>query len=211
MKPPENIPAIPRAIPMLIQEAQRGDVSAFEEIYRLYKGRVYALCVRVTKSIPDSEDLTQEVFIQVKRKLHNFRGDSAFSTWLHKVAFNRARMFLRRQRVEEPSLDLSCVEDPSGGIMWRPPFYGNEPVRRLALMRAIASLPTGGRTVVILHDVNGLTHREVGLRLGIATTTSKTRLHHAHVTLRSLLSVSHQLGGKTGTARAAISTSEHHA
>jgi RNA polymerase sigma-70 factor (ECF subfamily) len=197
-------------MPMLIQEAKRGDVRAFEEIYRLYKGRVYALCVRVTKSIPDSEDLTQEVFIQVRRKLHSFRGDSAFSTWLYKVAFNRAMMFLRRRRADEPSLDLSCVGEAPGGLVWQPPFYGNEPVRRLALLRAIASLPTGGRTVVILHDVNGLTHREVGLLLGIAPTTSKTRLHHAHVTLRLLLNASHPLGKKTSTAREAISTSEHY-
>lgn len=191
-KPPSKSAVLTPSVPKLIQDAKGGNARAFEEIYLLYKGRVYALCFRVTKSMPDSEDLTQEVFMQVRRKLHGFRGDSAFSTWLYKVTFNMARMFLRKRNVQDPYFLASTIDETSTGAITGPPYYGYAPIRYLALKRAVASLPPGRRAVVILHDVNGLTHREIGLRLGIAPATSKTQLHHAHVKLRLLLSASHQ-------------------
>ena len=195
-KPPSKVAVVTRDVPELIQDAKRGNASAFEEIYLLYKGKVYALCFRVTKSMPDSEDLTQEVFMQVRRKLHGFRGDSAFGTWLYKVTFNMARMFLRKRNGQDPYFLASTIDETSTGATIGPPYYGYAPIRYLALKRAVASLPPGRRAVVILHDVNGLTHREIGLRLGIAPATSKTQLHHAHVKLRSLLSASNQFGAK---------------
>jgi len=196
MKPQSKAAVVVRDMPELIQDAKRGNASAFEEIYLLYKGKVFALCLRVTKSMPDSEDLTQEVFMQVRRKLHGFRGDSAFSTWLYKVTFNMARMFLRRRSVLDPCFLVSTIDETSTGAILGPPYYGYAPIRYLALKRAVASLPPGRRAVVILHDVNGLTHREIGVRLGIAPATSKTQLHHAHVKLRSLLSATDQFRAK---------------
>jgi len=203
-KPPSKVAVVTRDVPELIQDAKRGNASAFEQIYLLYKGKVYALCFRVTKSMPDSEDLTQEVFMQVRRKLHGFRGDSAFGTWLYKVTFNMARMFLRKRNGQDPYFLASTIDETSTGAIIGPPYYGYAPIRYLALKRAVASLPPGRRAVVILHDVNGLTHREIGLRLGIAPATSKTQLHHAHVKLRSLLSTSHQFGAKGRDSRETI-------
>jgi RNA polymerase sigma-70 factor (ECF subfamily) len=210
MKPTPKSAAPYRAVTILIHNARLGSPSAFEEIYHLYKGQVYRLCLRVSKSVPDSEDLTQEIFIQVRRKLHSFRGDSAFGTWLYRVAFNTTMMFLRRRGPEEPCPDLS-LERTAAAIMPPPPFYGYAPVRILALKRAIAALPTGRRNVVILHDINGLSHREVGLQLGITASTSKTQLHHAHLTLRSLLNGSHPPRAKAHVSRAVIQSSERSA
>jgi len=206
MKPQSKAAVVIRDMPELIQDAKRGNASAFEEIYLLYKGKVFALCLRVTKSMPDSEDLTQEVFMQVRRKLHGFRGDSAFSTWLYKVTFNMARMFLRKRSGLDPYFLASTIDEASAII--GPPYYGYAPIRYLALKRAVASLPPGRRAVVILHDVNGLTHREIGVRLGIAPATSKTQLHHAHVKLRALLSASHQFGANSRNSSVTVSTLE---
>ena len=178
---------------ILVHQAKLGSSRAFDEIYEMYRSKVFGVCLRITRSRADSEDLTQEVFIQARRKLEIFRGDSAFGTWLYKIAFNRALMFLRSRCIEEPSSDLAQLERTSMSASFPPPFYGYEPIRYLALKRAIASLPAGRRSVVILHDLNGLTHREVGSRLGIAASTSKAQLHHAHVALRSFLGVEHHL------------------
>jgi len=173
---------------VLIEKAKKGNANAFHEIYCLYRNQVYGLCLRLTRSIPDAEDLTQETFVQVKRKLNDFSGKSAFGSWLYRVSFNLTMMFFRKQRIAKSYAQLADVERAATGNLSEPPFHGCEPVSYLALKRAIASLPPGRRNVVILHDVNGLTHHEVGLRLGIAANTSKSQLHKAHLTLRSILS-----------------------
>ena len=171
----------------LIRKAQCGDAASFEEIYRIYRNLVYSLCLRMTKRSPDAEDLTQEVFLQARRKLYTFRGDSSFGTWLYKVAFNRTMMFLRRHRIEESLPEPTKLNNRSTELIVAARSHGGEPLRTLALKQAIASLPEARRSVVILHDINGFSHREVGLQLGIAVRTSKARLQKAHVALRVFL------------------------
>ncbi len=192
MTPITKVPCKTPTVESLTYEIERGNYVSFEKIYHLYKNQVYRVCLRITKCGPDAEDLTQEVFLQAQRKLHTFRGDSAFATWLYRVAFNTVMMFLRRRRVEQRSAERAKAEETPTQVRLSSSFYGPEPIRYLALKRAIASLPAGRRAVLILHDVNGLTHREVGLRLGIAASTSKMQLYHARMALRSFLEVPRQ-------------------
>jgi RNA polymerase sigma-70 factor, ECF subfamily len=171
-----------------ISEARHGDMLAFERLYYRYRSQVYALCFRITKNRPDSEDLTQEVFLQVYRKVGGFRGDAAFGTWLYRVARNIVMMHLRRRRTDINPLNLA--EGEKDLIETALPAHVHdccEPLGQVALKRAISDLPKARRTVVILHDINGLTHREVGLRLGIEVGTSKSQLCQAHRKLRELL------------------------
>ena len=172
----------------IISGARHEDMLAFERLYYRYRSRVYALCFRITRNGPVSEDLTQEVFLQVYRKVGGFRGDAAFGTWLYRVARNVVMMHFRRRRTDITPLDLA--EGEKDLIETALPARIRdccEPLGQVALKRAIGDLPTGRRTIVILHDINGLTHREVGLRLGIEAGTSKSQLHRAHRKLRELL------------------------
>jgi RNA polymerase sigma-70 factor, ECF subfamily len=172
----------------VVEQARNGDMAAFEKLYYLYKRQVYALCFRMTKDVFDSEDLTQEVFLQVYRKVSGFRGEAAFGTWLYRVTFNIVMMHLRRRRMEAPPLSLSELKNHPNGM---PPSLRSQtcrgPLACLALKEAIDDLADGRRTVVIMHDVQGLTHREIGLRLGIKDGTSKSRLHQARRKLKNLL------------------------
>jgi RNA polymerase sigma-70 factor (ECF subfamily) len=173
----------------LIEKAKLGDASAFEALYREHKDRVFRLCVRLTNSVSDSEDLTQEVFLHAYRHLHGFRGEARFSTWLHRVAINTVMMFLRSRR-NRSNMFLSDFEWNSERLLQpspRPPSYGYKAFTCIALTQAIATLPERRRLVMILHDIHGLTHAEVGSRLCITSVTSKSQLHYAHVALRDIL------------------------
>jgi RNA polymerase sigma-70 factor, ECF subfamily len=174
----------------LIQQAKQGDAAAFETIYRQHKDRVFRLCVRLTNNVTDSEDLTQEVFLHAFRHLHGFRGEARFSTWLHRVAVNTVMMFLRarRNRLHVSLSDFDWNSDTLPHPSPRPPSYGYKAFTCLALTQAIAALPERRRLVMILHDIHGLTHGEVGSRLCIRSVTSKSQLHYAHVALRDILS-----------------------
>lgn len=170
----------------LAQKASGGNIAAFEILYERYHRRTYSLCLRMTSSPTEAEDLTQEVFIQLFRKIGSFRGASAFSTWLHRLTVNQVLMHFRRRSVksektsedgEMPEQVVSGTEDPN-----RMPV-----VDRIALNNAIGELPNGYRNVFLLHDVEGYEHEEIARLMGISVGTSKSQLHKARLKLRGLL------------------------
>jgi len=170
----------------LAQSASAGNIAAFEMIYERYHRRTYSLCLRMTNSQTEAEDLTQEVFIQLFRKAGSFRGDSAFSTWLHRLTVNQVLMHFRRRSVknEKTSEDGEMPEQTVSGTA-NPNKM--QVVDRIALKKAIAELPNGYRKVFILHDVEGYEHEEVARMLRISVGTSKSQLHKARLKLRGLL------------------------
>lgn len=166
--------------------AAAGDIDAFEQIYRRYHQRVYAICLRMIRNVPQAEDLAQEVFVQVFRKIHTFRGDSSFSTWLHQLTVNHVLMYFRKPvvRSEQTTLDGEIPIQIARG--------SEHPGRmalvdRIALDEAISQLAPGYRIVFILHDVEGYEHEQICQMLGCAVGTSKSQLHKARMRLRSLL------------------------
>jgi RNA polymerase sigma-70 factor (ECF subfamily) len=183
-----------------IEKARNGDVRGYESLYHLHRSRVYSLCLRLTGNTSDAEDLAQEVFLQVYRKISTFRGDAKFGSWLYRVAMNLVLMHFRRRRPREISLNAPRTLNSDGmqsqprGQSWTSSFL----VERVALGRALGSLSKARRSVVLLHDVNGFTHGEVGQRLGLAAGTSKSQLHKAHIELRDML-------GRGGASRNLIS------
>jgi RNA polymerase sigma-70 factor, ECF subfamily len=170
----------------LCKLAAGGNIPAFELIYQRYHRRTYALCLRMTNSQTEAEDLTQEVFIQLFRKVGSFRGDSAFSTWLHRLTVNQVLMHFRRRSVknEKVSEDGEMPEQTVNGSA-NPNKM--QVVDRIALKNAVALLPKGYKSVFLLHDVQGFEHEEVARRLGISIGTSKSQLHKARLKLRTLL------------------------
>ncbi len=170
----------------LCQMAATGNIAAFELIYQRYHRRTYSLTLRMTSSQTEAEDLTQEVFIQLFRKVGSFRGDSAFSTWLHRLTVNQVLMHFRRRSVknEKTSEDGEMPEQTVNGTA-NPRKM--QVVDRIALKNAIAELPNGYRNVFVLHDVEGYEHEEVARLLKISVGTSKSQLHKARLKLRGLL------------------------
>ena len=170
----------------LAQRAAAGDAAAFEQLYRLHHRRVYSLCLRMLQNEAEAEDLTQEVFVQLLRKVGMFRGDSAFTTWLHRLTVNQVLMYFRKKgvRLERTTEDGELPVQVVAGTQ----DAGRMPVvDRIALDRAVAKLPPGYRAVFILHDVEGYEHEEIARTLGIAAGTSKSQLHKARMKLRSIL------------------------
>lgn len=170
----------------LCRLAAAGNLPAFELIYERYHRRTYSLCLRMTASQTEAEDLTQEVFIQLFRKIGSFRGDSAFSTWLHRLTVNQVLMHFRRRSVknERTSEDGEMPEQTVAGSA-NPNKMAV--VDRIALKNAIRQLPDGYRRVFVLHDVEGFEHEEVARMMGISVGTSKSQLHKARLKLRGLL------------------------
>jgi RNA polymerase sigma-70 factor (ECF subfamily) len=166
----------------LVARAVRGDVSAFEELYRLNVGRVHALCLRMSGDPHLAEELVQEAFVRAWRKLGSFRGASAFSTWLHRVTVNVV-LGHRRSADRREVRTAGRVEDTAAE--WAAPTA--HPGRTIDLERAISGLPEGARTVFILHDVEGFHHEEIAGMVGIAVGTSKAQLHRARKLLRKAL------------------------
>lgn len=170
----------------LARKAAEGNVAAFELIYNRYHRRTYSLCLRMMNSPTEAEDLTQEVFIQLFRKIGSFRGDAAFSTWLHRMTVNQVLMHFRRRGVqnEKTTDDGEMPEQIVNGTenQNRMPILD-----RIALNKAIAQLPNGYRTVFILHDVEGFEHEEIARMLKLSVGTSKSQLHKARLKLRGLL------------------------
>ena len=170
----------------LCRLATAGNLAAFEIIYQRYHRRTYALCLRMTNSQTEAEDLTQEVFIQLFRKVGSFRGDSAFSTWLHRLTVNQVLMYFRRRSVKNEKVS-------DDGEMPEQMVHGSanpnrmQVVDRIAIKNAVAQLPNGYKSVFMLHDVQGYEHEEVARRLGISIGTSKSQLHKARLKLRMLL------------------------
>ena len=182
----------PQALPevdLMIEKIKGGDIAAFEELYRLYERSVYSLCLRLTRDILDAEDLTQEVFLQVYRKINTFRGEAAFGSWLYRVAINVSMMYLRkRQHVEELPLELLTDDISPKQCLGQSRFKAHsDPLERVALVRALSSLSTVRRNMIILHDIKGLTHAEVAEHLGVTANTSKSALSRARRKLRHAL------------------------
>jgi RNA polymerase sigma-70 factor (ECF subfamily) len=175
-----------------IRLAQKGDAAAFERIFRLHSGRVYALCLRMVRNTSQAEELTQEVFLQLFRKIQTFRGESAFSTWLHRVSVNVVVMRLRKKTVMETPLEDDNEEEYSNRLVKEigaPDLVLSGAIDRINLDRAIGELPPGYRRAFLLHDVEGYEHREVAEIMGCSVGNSKSQLHKARRQLRNLLQV----------------------
>jgi RNA polymerase sigma-70 factor (ECF subfamily) len=170
----------------LAQRAAAGDSLAFEELYTRHHRRVYSLCLRMTQNVAESEDLTQEVFIQLHRKAGSFRGDSQFTTWLHRMTVNQVLMHFRRKG-SRPEMTAVDDETPTRAETGTEDPRRMPVVDRIALNKAIAQLPDGYRTVFVLHDVEGYQHEEIARMLGLAVGTSKSQLHKARLKLRKLI------------------------
>ncbi len=170
----------------LAQKASMGNVAAFELIYSRYHRRTYSLCLRMMQSATEAEDLTQEVFIQLFRKVGSFRGDSAFSTWLHRMTINQVLMHFRRRGVKN-ELTTDDGEMPEQIVRGSENRNKMQILDRIALDKAIAQLPNGYRTVFVLHDVEGFEHEEIANMLKLSVGTSKSQLHKARLKLRKLL------------------------
>ena len=174
-----------------IRLAQQGDAAAFDFIYKHYCGRVYALCLRMLHDPVEAEDLVQEVFIQLFRKIHTYRGESAFSTWLHRLTANLVLMHLRRKKPISISLDEIDGSD-EGDDRPQKEIGAPDPrltglVDRVTLQSAIEQLPRGYREIFTLYDVQGYNHREIAKILGRSVGNSKSQLHKARKRLRELL------------------------
>ncbi len=175
-----------------IERAKQGDGEAFETLYNLHKRRVYSLCLRMTANTATAEDLTQEAFLQLFRKIATFRGESAFSTWLHRMAVNVVLMQLRKKGL--PIVPLEDTMETDEESPRKEPgaddvsLVGS--IDRLRLQNAITSLPPGYRTVFVLHDVEGYEHNEIAVMVGCSIGNSKSQLHKARMKLRDLLRTS---------------------
>ncbi len=177
--------------PDAIRLAQRGDAAAFERIYRLHSRRVYALCLRMVGNTAEAEDLTQEVFLQLFRKIATFRGESAFSTWLHRLAVNVVLMKLRKKTLPATSLEETTEPDEETGGPRRdigaPDLLLTGSIDRVNLQRCIEQLPPGYKAVFVLHDIHGYEHNEIAGIMGCSIGNSKSQLHKARMRLRELL------------------------
>ena len=174
----------------LIRRAQQGDEGAFATLYELHKKRVYSVCLQMTRDVADAEDLTQEAFLQVFRSVNSFRGDSAFSTWLYRIAVNTVLMKLRRRKTPPlVSLDEPVSKESSSlkrDIGKADPCLSGA-VDRIALRRAVEELPAGCRQIFDLHEVEGYQHHEIAKLLECSIGNSKSQLHKAKMKMREVL------------------------
>lgn len=188
-----------------IRRAQEGDAGAFEVLYKMHSRRVYSLCLRMVKNTAEAEDLTQQAFLRLFQKIGTFRGDSSFSTWLHRVAVNVVLMHLRRAKPPEVPIDApenaDAAENVSHGI-WSGNTMIRSGIQRLNIMRAIRKLPAGYKQMFLLHDVIGYKHIEIAELLGCTMGSSKSQLHKARKRMRDLLQ------GKRSRAAAEVATAE---
>jgi len=182
----------------ILARAQAGDHEAFAQLYSLHKRRIYSLCLRMVGSVSEAEDMTQEAFLQLHRKIASFRGDSAFSTWLHRLAINVVLMQLRKRSLSVISLDEAmepAVEERPGRSFGEQDLTLSGAIDRLALQRAIEQLPAGYRLIFVLHDIEGYEHNEIAGMLDCSIGNSKSQLHKARLKLRAALQVNpHQEG-----------------
>jgi RNA polymerase sigma-70 factor (ECF subfamily) len=172
-----------------IERAKQGDAEAFEVLYNLHKRRVYSLCLRMTANAAEAEDLTQEAFMQLFRKIATFRGESAFSTWLHRMAVNVVLMQLRKKGLAVVPLedDIETEEETPKKDFGAQDLALEGSIDRLRLQNAIGKLPPGYRSIFVLHDVEGYEHNEIAEIVGCSIGNSKSQLHKARMKLRELL------------------------
>jgi RNA polymerase sigma-70 factor (ECF subfamily) len=173
----------------ILERAKAGDGSAFEALYDAYKNQVYTRCLKMTGDIQDAEDLTQEVFVRVYRKVNGFRGDAAFSTWLYRVTFNTIMMHLRKRRIELRRICYvdDCVTRDITDDQEAPHCCRYHPVDHIALARALSGLGEVTRQAVVLHDIKGMTYREIAMLAGVPASTSKAQVWRARRQIRGIL------------------------
>ena len=185
---------VPDATSTLVARAKEGDAEAFGKLFELHKRKVYSICLRMTGDVAEAEDLTQDAFLQVFRKLAMFRGESLFTTWLYRVAVNTVLMSLREKRPKQVSLDEPVPTESSDA----PREVRHDDlnllgaVDRIALATAISDLPPGCRMIFLLHDVEGYQHHEIAKMLGCSAGNSKSQLHKARWKMRAVLFPDHE-------------------
>lgn len=175
----------------LVRRAQEGDPDAFSSLFNAHKTKIYSLCLRMTSNTAEAEDLTQDAFLQAFRKLATFRGDSALSTWLYRVAVNTVLMHMRKKGLRPVSLDQP-IEHQDGTLNREQGKLDDRlcgSVDRIAIARAMKELPTGYRTIFILHEVKGYEHHEIARLLRCSVGNSKSQLHKAKARMRDLLGI----------------------
>jgi|HubBroStandDraft_1064217.scaffolds.fasta_scaffold65518_2 RNA polymerase sigma-70 factor (ECF subfamily) len=176
--------------PDLIKRAQEGDSAAFGALFQAHRSRIYSVCLRMTSNAAEAEDLTQDTFLQVFRKISKFRGDSAFSTWLHRIAVNTVLMHFRKNSLNLVSLD-EPLADTNGAKKRREIGTRDKGlagcIDRVALARAMQQLPPGYRTIFLLHEVEGYEHQEIAEMLSCSVGNSKSQLYKARLRFRELL------------------------
>jgi RNA polymerase sigma-70 factor (ECF subfamily) len=183
----------------LVAMLQAGDQPAFDELYRRHNKRVHRICLRMTKSPEDAEELTQDVFLMVHRKIGGFRGDAKFSTWVHRIAVNLVLMKLRQKGLKLISLDellQPSDEDESPRQFGKADPHLVLTAERIGLDRVLEGLPPGYRIVFWLHDIEGYEHHEIAKILGIGVGGSKSQLHKAR---RRILEILDPLAAAFGT------------
>src|SRR5687768_7253509 len=192
--PPSKVRVHPTAVPpvqrsaetALVERCRRGDLGAFEELYRAYAGKLYGLVLRMVGNPSDAEDLLQEIFLSAHRKLEGFRGESALGTWLYRLATNQCLDYLRSKAAKNEQL-TGALDDELGLADGGSRKLAERTVAKMDVERPVAKLPAGARAAFLLHDVEGLEHREVADVLGVAEGTSKSQVHKARLRLRTLL------------------------
>ena len=170
----------------LVARCRAGDLAAFEELYASHAGKLYSLACRMLGNPTDAEDLLQEIFLSAHRKLDSFRGDSALGTWLYRLATNQCLDHLR-SRAARTSERTDALDDEAAAYEPAAPGLADRTIAKMDLEWAVSQLPAGCRAAFVLHDVQGLEHREVAEALGVAEGTSKSQVHKARLRLRSLL------------------------
>jgi len=174
----------------LVKRAQQGDSEAFAALFHTHKARIYSVCLRMTNNAAEAEDLTQDAFLQVFRKIASFRGDSAFSTWMHRIAVNTVLMHFRKKSLSQVSLDEPYASEDGSKVRRE---IGTKDaglagcVDRIALARAMKELPPGYRTIFLLHEVEGYEHQEIAEMLGCSVGNSKSQLYKAKLRIREFL------------------------
>jgi len=174
----------------ILQRARTGDHQAFAQLYFQHKRRIYSLCLRMVGNVAEAEDLTQEAFLQLYRKIETFRGDSSFVTWMHRLAVNVVLMHLRKKGLSLISLDEAMephADDSPGRSFGEQDQTLVGAIDRLLLQNAVADLPAGYRMVFILHDIEGYEHNEIASMLDCSIGNSKSQLHKARLRLRENL------------------------
>ena len=177
--------------PLIVKTAQAGDVAAMTWIYEKYRRRIYNLCLRMLRDQADAEDLTQDVFVQLFRKISTFRGESAFSTWLHRLAVNMVLMDIRSRNSKRYSwVPIEANEGQDDSFHEQ---FGREDedlrasLDRITMLDAMESLPPGYRMVFLLHDVHGYEHQEIAEILNCSVGNCKSQLHKARLKMRRLI------------------------
>ena len=171
----------------ILARAQAGDHQAFAQLYSIHKRQVYSLCLRMVSNVAEAEDLTQEAFLQFHRKIGTFRGESALSTWLHRLAINVVLMHMRKKNLQLISLNEVIEPAPDQRFersFGAPDLVLSGTIDRLTLQRAVDDLPPGYRLIFVLHDIEGFEHNEIASLLDCSIGNSKSQLHKARLKLR---------------------------